>query len=118
MEVEDFSGKTAISVKQDFHAKILLMSLCAIYAHPIEEKVMAEYRADENRRHDRKIKRTNALSMTQDILIGVFLNHQFQKAFEAFDLVVEKTREIIRHGRSVIRNKKPKRTFSMNYKKL
>lgn len=118
MDMEDFSGKTAISVKQDFHAKVLLMSLCAIYAHPIEEKVRVEYRADENRRHDRKINRTNALSMTQDILIGVFLNHQFQKAFEAFDLVVEKTREIIRPGRSVIRNKKPKRTFSMNYKKL
>ncbi|MDR0575042.1 MAG: hypothetical protein LBG96_13655, partial [Tannerella sp.] len=35
MDMEDFSGKTAISVKQDFHAKVLLMSLCAIYAHPI-----------------------------------------------------------------------------------
>ena len=118
MDLEDFSGKTAISVKQDFHAKILLMSLCAIYAHPIEEKVRAEYRADENRRHDQKINRTNALSMTQEILIGIFLKHQFQKAFEAFDQVVEKTREIIRPGQSVIRNKKPKRTFSMNYKKL
>jgi len=34
-EVEYFSGKTAISVKQDFFAKIFLMSLCAAYAFPI-----------------------------------------------------------------------------------
>lgn len=46
-EKEIFSGKTAQAVKQDFHAKILLMSLCAAYAHPIEEKVIAEYKADQ-----------------------------------------------------------------------
>jgi hypothetical protein len=35
IEVEDFSGKTVNAVKQDFFAKIFLMTLCAIYAHPI-----------------------------------------------------------------------------------
>ena len=45
-ELEDFSGKTAMAVKQDFFAKIFLMSLCAIYAYPIEEKVREEYKAD------------------------------------------------------------------------
>jgi hypothetical protein len=118
VEVEDFSGKTAISVKQDFHAKVFLMSLCAIYAHPVDGKVREEYRADENRKHAQKINRTNALSMTQEILIGVFLRHQLEKALEAFDRIVEKTREIIRPGRSVERNKKPKKLYHMNYKKL
>jgi hypothetical protein len=117
-EVENFSGKTAISVKQDFFAKIFLMSLCAIYAFPIEEKVRDEYKADENRKHNQQINHTHALAMTQDILIGVFLKHQFAKAIQAFDLLVEKTREIIRPGRSVVRNKKPKKPYSMNYKRL
>jgi hypothetical protein len=49
VELEDFSGKTARAVKQDFFAKVFLMTLCAAYAHPIEEKVVAEYRADEKR---------------------------------------------------------------------
>jgi hypothetical protein len=118
IEIEDFSGKTAISVKQDFYAKVFLMSLCALYAHPIDEKVREEYRADENRKDDQQINRTNALSMTQEILISVFLKQQFVKAFHAFDTIVEKTREIIRPGRSVERNKKPKKLYSMNYKKL
>ncbi|OFX44708.1 MAG: hypothetical protein A2W95_14305 [Bacteroidetes bacterium GWA2_40_14] len=56
------------------------MTLCATYAHPIEDKVVEEYRADENRKHDQKINHTNALSMTQDILIAVFLRKQFENA--------------------------------------
>jgi hypothetical protein len=44
IEIENFSGKTARAVKQDFHAKVFLMTLCAAYADPIEGKVIAEYR--------------------------------------------------------------------------
>jgi hypothetical protein len=117
-EVENFSGKTAISVKQDFFAKVFLMTLCAAYAFPIEEKVVEEYKADENRKFDQKINRTHALSVTRDILIGVFIKHQFQQALHAFDDLVEKTREIIRPGRSVVRNMKPKKPYSMTYKRL
>jgi hypothetical protein len=117
-EVENFSGKTSIAVKQDFFAKIFLMSLCAIYAFPIEEKVREEYRADENRKHSQQINRTHALSVTQDILVGVFIKHQFQKAIHAFDSLVGATREILRPGRSVVRNIKQKKPYSMNYKRL
>ena len=118
IELENFSGKTAIAVKQDFFAKVFLMTLCAAYAHPIEEKVTNEYKADKERVHDQKINRTNALSMTQDILISVMIKKQYKKALEAFDDIVEKTREIIRPGRKVSREFKQKRPYSMNYKRL
>lgn len=117
-ELEDFSGKTSIAVRQDFFAKIFLMSLCAIYAFPIEEKVREEYKADQNRKFSQQINHTHALAMTQDILIGVFLKNRFDKAIEAFDQVVQKTREIIRPGRTVVRNKKPKKPYAMAYKRL
>lgn len=118
IELEDFSGKTAIAVKQDFHAKVFLMSLCAMYAHPIEEKVRQEYKADQERKHSQKINRTNAIAMTRDILISVFIRKEFKKALNAFDNVVEKTREIIRPGRSVERKHRPKKLYAMNYKRL
>jgi len=118
IELENFSGKTAKAVQQDFHAKVLLMTLCAAYAHPIEDKVVEEYKADENRKYDQKINRTNAISMTQDIMIAVFIRKQFTKALQAFDNVVAETREIIRPDRSEPRNKKPKKLYSMNYKRL
>ncbi|MDR0412586.1 MAG: hypothetical protein LBH61_02100, partial [Dysgonamonadaceae bacterium] len=62
--------------------------------------------------------RTNALSMTRNILTGVFLKKQFQKAIKAFDDNVYRTREITRPGRSVERKQRPKKLYSMNYKRL
>lgn len=118
IELEDFSGKTAKAVKQDFHAKVFLMTLCAAYAHPIEEKVIAEYEADKNRKHGQKINRTNALANTMDMLVPIFVHKKYKEAIYAFDLLVWNTREIIRPGRSNPRNKKPKKPYSMNYKRL
>ena len=118
IEMETFSGKTARAVKQDFHAKVFLMTLCAAYAHPIEEKVIEEYQADQNRKYDQKINRTNAVANTMDILIPTFIRKKYKEALQAFDRIVEDTREIIRPGRSNPRNKKPKRLYSMNYKRL
>ncbi len=118
IELESFSGKTARAVKQDFHAKVFLMTLCAAYAHPIEEKVVAEYKADQNRKHNQKINRTNAIASTMDVLIPIFIKNKYREALQAFDKIVEDTREIIRPGRSNPRNKKPKKLYSMNYKRL
>jgi hypothetical protein len=118
IELENFSGKTARAVKQDFHAKVFLMTLCAAYAHPIEKKVIEEYEADQNRKHTQKINRTNALAMTMDILVPTFIRKKYNEAMQAFDLIVENTREIVRPGRSNPRNKRQKKPYSMNYKRL
>lgn len=118
VEVEEFSGKTDRAVQQDFYAKIFLMTLAAAYAFPIEEKVREEYKADEQRKYDQKINRTNTLAMTRDILIGLFARKEVRQALDAFDRIVYKTREIIRPGRSIKRKPKPKRQYYMNYKRL
>ena len=56
--------------------------------------------------------------MTQDIMIAVFIRKQFTKALQAFDKVVAETREIVRPDRSEPRNKKQKKLYCMNYKRL
>lgn len=118
MEVENFSGKTATAVKQDFFAKVFIMSLCANLAFPIEERVRKEYREEKQQKHAQKINRTNALSMTRDICISLFLKKIVQQAFDAFDKIVKCTREIIRPGRKNERKHRPKRLYYMNYKRL
>jgi hypothetical protein len=80
--------------------------------------VKEEYKADQDRKFNQKINRTNAVSMTQDILITVFLRKQFEKALIAFDKIVYETREIIRPDRNTPRKKRPKQLYSMNYKRL
>ncbi len=73
VQIEAFSGKTAIAVKQDIYAKAMMMTLCAALAFPIEEKVIKEYKADKKAglvEHSRKINRTFAYWSTKGILIG------------------------------------------------
>ena len=118
IELEDFSGKTAKAVKQDFHAKIFLLTLSAAYAHPIEERVKKEYMADEKRKHSQKINRTNSIAKTKDILVGMFIKKQYEKALESFDKIVYSTRELIRPNRKNERKHKQKKRYSMNYKRL
>lgn len=118
MELENFSGKTAKAVKQDFHAKILLLTLAATFAHPIEERVREEYKADEKRKYNQKINRTSSIAMTRDILVGMFIKKQYEGALNAFDKIVSSTREIIRPNRKNERKHRQKKPYSMNYKRL
>jgi hypothetical protein len=118
IELEKFSGKTALSIKQDFHAKILLMTLTAAFAHPIEKKVTTEFKADKNRKYNQKINRTQALAMTREIITSIMLKQIFEKAMAFFDKIVYKTREIIRPNRKNPRKKRIKKKYQMNYKPL
>lgn len=116
-ELESFSGKTALAVKQDFFAKVFIMSLCAVLAFPIEERVKKESGCKANK-HYQKINRTNALSMLRSISVALLLKEMVRKAIKAYDLLVEKTTEIVRPGRKSERKKRPKKLYYMNYKQL
>jgi len=61
---------TAIAVKQDIYAKAMMMTLCAALAFPIEERVIKEYQADQEKglvKHPHKINRTFAYWSTKGI---------------------------------------------------
>lgn len=117
-ELEKFSGKTAKALQQDFHAKIFLLSMCAAFSHPIEEKVMAEHKAERANKHRQKINRTSALANTMDMLVPMFLKRKYTQSLNAFDNLVYNTREIVRPERKQPRPKKTKRPFYMNYKPM
>jgi hypothetical protein len=118
IELENFSGKTAVAVRQDFYAKMFAITLCSVLAFPIEERVIAEYQADKTQKHSQKINRTSAVAMLQQILIPSFIRRKFEPALSAFDDLVAKTREIIRPNRSNPRKHKPPKRHYMNYKRL
>jgi hypothetical protein len=118
VNVEAFTGKTAKAVKQDIFAKILMMTLCAIYAFPIDQKVKKEFEDALKHKHPQKINRTNALSYCRSILTAIFIKRKPREALQAFEENVYKNREIVRPGRSNPRNHKPRRKYYMNYKDL
>jgi hypothetical protein len=119
VQVESFSGKTATAVKQDIYAKVMMMTLCAALAFPIEERVIAECNADKQKgkiKHRRKINRTFAYWSTKCILIGMFIKKTIKLALAVFDKQVAANTEIVRPGRHEKRKRRPPRLYHMNYK--
>jgi hypothetical protein len=121
VQVEAFSGKTATAVKQDIYAKAMMMTMCAALAFPIEERVIKEYKGEQQRgtvKYGRKINRTFAYWSAKSILIGMFIKRMIRRALAVFDKQVEANTEAVRPGRYHPRKKRPPRLYQMNYKDL
>ena len=115
--LEVFSGKSAQAVKQDFYAKIFMITMCAILSFPIDQKVKAEYNAAVDK-YAKQINRTNALSIVKETWLGMFLKRLFYVPLAAIDDILAKTCDIIRPNRTFKRKKRLKRPPSMHYKQL
>ncbi len=112
-----FSGKTALAVQQDFHAKVFMMTMCAILSYPIESKVRQEC-AQATRKHRRQINRTNALAFCKDAWIQLWKGGNTKKFLQALDSLLIKTTDIIRPNRKFERKKRRKYPPPPTYKQL
>ena len=117
LQLEAFSGKTALAIKQDFFAKIFMMTTTAVLAFPVEQRIKQELKKS-NRKHPHKINRTTALSMVKEIVSKVLIKKMIHSALEAMDKILTVTTEIIRPNRQFPRKKIKKKPPSMNYKQL
>jgi hypothetical protein len=117
MQLEAFSGKTALAVKQDFFAKVFMMTTTAVLAFPVDEKIKQDVKTS-GRKHANKINRTNALSMVKEIISKVLIGKMIRPALEALDKILKSTTEMVRPNRKFPRNKIKKKPPNMNYKQL
>lgn len=117
MELEAFSGKTALAVKQDFYAGIFMMTTAAVMAFPVAEEVK-KLRPTADRKHPQQINRVNALSMIRETAINLLNRKKVKSALNAFDNILRATTEIVRPNRKVTRRKLKKKPPSTNYKRL
>ncbi len=113
--LEKFSGRTAIAIKQDFYAKVFMMTMCALLSFPIEQKVRQETAAAK---HPRKINRTNAIAFCRETWPFLWIKKVIQPPLEALDKILRKTTDIIRPGRKYPRKHNRKHPPPMNYKQL
>jgi len=117
--LEDFSGRTARSIHQDFHSKILMMTLCAVLSHPIEQKVREEYAAAKSgNKYDQQLNKADAIAETRNTLIQLFLFNCKQKVIDVLDEIIIASRCIIRPDRKFERLKKSSKRKSLNYKRI
>ena len=110
-ELENFSGKTALAVKQDFYSKVFMMNLGSAYAHPVSEKIKRE-------KDGYQINRVQVVASTKDMPLLLFIRKEIKNAFKLFDDIISRTIEMVRPNRHFQRLKRPKLKFNprSNYK--
>jgi hypothetical protein len=116
LDVEDWSGKTALSVKQDFFAKTLLLTLCNIMCFNVKPQTKPKLRVRGNR--PAIINRTYAMHQLKKSLYTWCAGSVCQQQIELFQWEVACKPEFSRRGQSVPRNKKPFVKFAMSYKSV
>ena len=118
VEIENFSGKSVLSVKQDFHAKVLTTNLTAMVANAAQKQVD---KATSHRKHDYQINFAQALSKMKNTLVELLLfsTQKLQSKLEMLIDFMACTIEPIREGRSYPRpkSKMKNRIFYCNYKR-
>ena len=112
--IENFSGKSLLSVYQDFHAKVCMLNLTAVLVHPVDEVLKDEPKET----YTHQVNFTEALSKMKWAPIALFIKQQGMKIIRELLTWFYNTTEPIRKGRKFNRPKLTKRKFHMNYKPL
>ena len=101
VEIENFSGKSVLSVKQDFYAKVLSTNLTAMVANAAQQQVD---KATAHRKHEYQVNFAQALSKMKNTLIELLLLsvRKLQGKLEALIDYIARTIEPIRREEEVI----------------
>jgi hypothetical protein len=118
VEIENFSGKSVLSVKQDFYAKVFTTNLASMVANVAQKQVD---KATAHRQYNYQINFAQALSKMKDTVVKLFMLSVQKRQTELVVLVdhMACTIEPIRPGRSYSRStsKSKNRIFYCRYKR-
>ena len=118
IEVENFSGKSPLSVYQDFHAAVFSKNITAMLVASTRERVAT---ATNSRTYAYKINFTQALSTMRDTIVVLLQGSQKIIVKIISDLLetIAKALEPVRPGRKFPRNhKRAQRKCCLNYKPI
>jgi hypothetical protein len=114
VEVENWSGKSALTINQDFHAKVLALNLTAVLARAAQDVVDDRGRDDV---HPKQVNMTHALCALKGALVRLLTRSDPLELLRAPITAVARTVEPIRPGRSSPRRKGPRlHGYHMAYK--
>jgi hypothetical protein len=103
LEIENFTGKSVLSVYQDFHAKVLTKNLAAVIAHHSQGLVERETSA---RKHRYQINFAQLLSKLKDTVVLLFDREKIIPLIRKIIAIAVRSIEPIRPGRKYPRVKK------------
>ena len=118
LELENFSGKSVLSVYQDFHAKVFTKNLVSILAFPGNNALRRQH---ECRKYDYQINFTQAISKSKGVIPLLFHEtaSKIVQLIAGLQDIFQRTIEPIRPGRKYPRNHKASvRKFFPAYKPI
>jgi len=118
IEMENFSGQSALSIYQDFHSKVLLKNLVSVFALPVNN-VLAN--STISRKYDYQMNFTQAISKSKDVIALLFqqTTSKLIRLIERLQDIFLKTIEPIRPGRKYPRRRTAScRKYFLNYKPI
>lgn len=103
LNIEYFSGRTSIAVKQDFHARVLMQNLASmVRTQGID---FAKKPPVNSHKYKKKANKTQAIAKLKDFLIDLFYRGSIKTIIDNLIRVIEKSMDIIRPNRSFSRPK-------------
>jgi len=118
IELENFSGLSALSVYQDFHAKVFAKNLVWMMAFPVQDQMDDEI---VHTKHRYQINFTQALSKSKGVIALLFLDAKrlIKRLVADLQYIFQRTVEPIRPGRKYPRKHKAKpRRYFPQYKPI
>ena len=104
IEMENFSGKSALSIYQDFHARVLTKNIASIFALPVNDCLSSDSLADQ--KYSYQVNFTQALTSARNLLPLFFQRSKrtIKRIIDALFELLAQTIEPIRPGRQYPRN--------------
>ncbi len=116
IEIENFSGKSVLSVRQDFFANLLMFNFTSMLTAPIDEKLK---KTTVTNKWISKVNRTRALAKMKEFGILIFFRHHIQPIIQRLHKLFMIRPTVIRPGRAFPRKKnRNKIPFSFAYKPI
>ena len=118
LEVENFTGKSVLSVYQDFHAKIFAKNFTSILAFPTDSVIKEN---SKDKKFDDQLNFAQALSKTKDVIALLFnsaKNITKELISQLHDIFIETTEPIRKWRKYPRKHKIRRREFYGTYKSL
>jgi hypothetical protein len=116
IEIEAFTGKSVLSIYQDFYASIFFKNLVSLMAHPVQSEIKA---SGKKELYEHQINFTYALGKAKHLVVLLFQRTiaVTRQLVRNFQWLLLNTTEPIRPGRKYPRKHKVvKKSFYLNYK--
>lgn len=97
LHIEHFSGKTALSIHQDFHARIIMLNISSM----IRRQCFEEEKQSKNKI---QINKTQAIAKTKDFLFDIFYRQNIKLYLKQMLHLLKDRIDIVRPFRSFIRH--------------